>query len=268
MKKWMKTSLWVLGGLSFLAVLITAWTTSVNETLDAPEISIHVEGESAFLTEKELELRLQRLGLIYPDQKRNELKVQEVEAAIRQMNEVRDAEVFLQLGKAWRIDVELRRPLARIFNQKGESFYLDAEGNTMLPSNLHTARVLVVNGAIPDNMGGPNVDSLENNPKKARKFLLDNLYYISKAIADDSFLSAQIAQVHVEANGELTLIPQVGGHLLRFGQAKSHLDVYQKFEKLKVFYRHGMPYAGWRKYDEISLKFKDQIVCKQKPSWL
>ena len=49
-----------------------------------------------------------------------------------------------------------------------------------------------------------------------------------------------------------------------FGSANSRSEVESKFEKLKVFYKEAMPYEGWRKYDEISLKYNGQIVCKKK----
>ena len=33
---------------------------------------------------------------------------------------------------------------------------------------------------------------------------------------------------------------------------------------LRDLYKEAMPYEGWRKYDEISLKYNGQIVCKKK----
>jgi len=35
----------------------------------------------------------------------------------------------------------------------------------------------------------------------------------------------------------------------------------EKFENLKLFYSEGVKQTGWRKYKEINLKYKNQIVC-------
>ena len=41
-------------------------------------------------------------------------------------------------------------------------------------------------------------------------------------------------------------------------------EVSEKFKKLKTFYKYGLPYEGWKKYDRIILKYEGQIVCKKK----
>jgi cell division protein FtsQ len=33
--------------------------------------------------------------------------------------------------------------------------------------------------------------------------------------------------------------------------------------RLKIFYKEGMPYEGWRKYETINLKYSGQVVCKR-----
>ena len=34
-----------------------------------------------------------------------------------------------------------------------------------------------------------------------------------------------------------------------------------KFDNLSLFYKSGVQQTGWKKYKEINLKYKDQIVC-------
>lgn len=264
MKKWQKIALISLS----LGALITSFTfmyKAQNETiLSLPKIIVHVEGESSFLTETELKDRLQEEKLIFPGQTFEQLNIHAIERHIEAMTEVKRVCVYSKIGSNWSIDVELRVPIARIFNQNGETFYLDREGYTMHPSSAHTARVLVVNGFIPDQLNSPPVPELINNDslKSIRK--LDDVYRISTYVCNDPFLRAQIAQIHLNKKGEFVLIPQVGGHTIVFGTAYSDQEVSDKFEKLKVFYKHGMPYEGWNKYSEIILKYENQIVGKKK----
>jgi cell division protein FtsQ len=77
-------------------------------------------------------------------------------------------------------------------------------------------------------------------------------------------LRAQIGQIHREKNGDFLLIPQVGAHKIVFGTAKNDKDVEDKFNKLIVFYKEGLPFEGWNKYNLINLKYDKQIVCSKK----
>jgi cell division protein FtsQ len=264
MKKWQKIVL-RLFSLSSIIVLMSIMYSTQNQTiLKVPSVSIHVEGDDVFLTETELMERLKYKNLIYDGQMFEQLNIKELESHIRAMGEVKKVSVFTRIGNNWSIEVELRRPIARIFNKFGESFYLDSEGYTMSPSDLHTARVLIVNGDIPDKLNSPSVPELINNESLISIQKLDDIYRITNYVCNDPLLRAQIAQVHLNKRGEFVMIPQVGGHKIIFGTAYSELEVADKFEKLKIFYQEAIPYEGWNKYSEIILKYEKQIVCKKK----
>jgi|TARA_R110000737_G_scaffold134970_1_gene166154 cell division protein FtsQ len=264
MKPWLKIALISLSSIVLVMLLAFMYKAQNETVLALPKIIIHVEGESSFLTETELVERLQREKLIYPGQTFKNLNIHSVERFIEAMPEVKDVKAYSKIGANWSIDVELRVPIARIFNQYGETYYLDREGHTMHPSSAHTARVVVVNGFIPDKLNSPPVAEIINNDslKSIRK--LDDVYRISNYVCNDPFLRAQIAQIHLRKNGEFVMTPQVGGHIIVFGTAYTDKEVSEKFDKLKVFYKHGLPYEGWNKYSEIVLKYENQIVGKKK----
>ena len=77
-------------------------------------------------------------------------------------------------------------------------------------------------------------------------------------------MQSLIGQVHRESTGDFVLIPLVGDQKIIFGSAFSDDEVKEKFEKLKIFYKEAIPFEGWNKYSEISLKYDKQIVCKKK----
>ena len=47
------------------------------------------------------------------------------------MPEVRRAQVYKRINNDWNIEIELIKPIARIFNNSGETYYLDADGKKM-----------------------------------------------------------------------------------------------------------------------------------------
>lgn len=56
----------------------------------------------------------------------------------------------------------------------------------------------------------------------------------------------------------------VGDLKIIFGSAYSNKQVNDKFTRLKIFYKEGLPYEGWDKYSEINLKYDGQIVCRKR----
>jgi len=73
-----------------------------------------------------------------------------------------------------------------------------------------------------------------------------------------------IGQSYLEKNGDFVLIPIVGDLKIVFGPANSDKSVIDKFTRLKIFYKEGIPYEGWQKYTEINLKYDGQIVCRKR----
>jgi cell division protein FtsQ len=263
MKIWLKRILWLAFAVGMLVILVMTQSAQKEATVDKPEIIIHVNGENAFITKEELYSRLRRKGFFTPGQKHEQLNVSGIEKYIRSMSEVKDVKVFTRLGEKWTIDITMRKPIARIFNKYGESYYLDEDGFVMKTSDMHTARVVVVTGFLKDKISSMPVNEIINNDslKSIRK--LDDVYRISNYVCKDPFLQSLVGQIHLKKNGDFVLIPLVGGQKIIFGSADSDQEVEKKFDKLKIFYSEAVPYEGWNKYDEISLKYEDQIVGKK-----
>jgi cell division protein FtsQ len=268
MKKWIKRIVWLIFGVGVLVLLSMAQRTQSKQQINEPIIVIHVNGENAFLTEDELLARLKNKGLIYNGQIQQNLHVAEIENFIREMTEVKSVKVFTELGDKWKIDVVIRKPIARIFNIFNESFYLDEDGFIMQSSNLHTARVVVVTGNIKDRINAKNVQEIINNDTLKSIQKLDDVYRISNYVCNDPLMRSLIGQIHLKKNGDFVLTPLVGGQKIIFGSALTEEEVREKFKKLKIFYKEAIPFEGWNKYEEISLKYNKQIVCKTSEGYI
>ena len=263
MKKIFLIIFWVLFAVGLILTLFFANTENINDVAKKPDISIHVEGENTFLTESELLDRLIYKRLYQKNMKVNFVNVKKIEAAIIKMEEVKKVRAYKNIGNSWNIDVELRNPIARIFTLSQKAYYLDDEGFTMGRSSLHTAHVLVFSGFITEIMEKASVKEIINNDslKSIRK--LDDIYRISNYVCKDSLMNALIGQVYLEKNGDFILIPLVGKQTILFGSANSDEVVADKFNRLKVFYKEGMPHEGWEKYNTIIVKYEGQIVCRK-----
>ena len=262
MRIWIKRIVWVLFFVGVIVLMFRSCDVHNERIMDKPEIIIHVNGEDAFLTEDELYDRLKRKGYIFEGQNHRTLNAAKIERYISSMSEIKDVRVFTRIGKHWTIEVTVRKPIARIYNKYNETFYLDEDGIVVRASGLHTARVVVVTGLIPDRITSIPVKENINNDslKSIRK--LDDVYRISNYVCNDPELQALIGQIHLKKNGDFVLIPLVGDQLIVFGSAFTDKEVRDKFEKLKIFYTEGLSYEGWDKYSEINLKYGGKIVGK------
>lgn len=262
-KKWLRIILWVLILAGTIVVFVLANTEEKKKEILNPSISIHVDGET-FLTESELILRLKNEGLLSNNQKNEQLDIRKIERKIRLMEEVKDVEVFRQIGKQWNIRITLREPIARIFNTTNQTFYMDGDGFLMKRSTNHTARVIVFSGHLNDRFLKGSINDFINNDSLKSIKKMDDVFRISNYVCKSPLMHKLIGQVYLERDGDFVLIPLVGDQKIVFGTANSDEEVEEKFGRLNIFYKEAMPYEGWNKYSEISVKYGGQIVCRKR----
>ena len=264
MKIWLFRIFWLLLAFGVAVVFYLAQASEQQKVLSTPKIAIHAADENAILTKPELLTRLQLRKLFRRDMQANELNIHGIERAIAAMAEVKTVDVYKHLGDRWEIKLELRKPIARIFNLQGQSYYLDQDGFMMYRSALHTARTLVFSGHISDTYNPRLHCDFINNPNLKSSQKIGQIYRISNYVCNDPLMQKLIGQVYLEPDGDFILIPLLGEQQIVFGPARTTEEVSDKFERLNHFYKEALPYEGWNKYKEISVKYEGQIVCRKK----
>lgn len=264
MNKWIKIAIWTCLSIGVIVLIFATQSALKKLPLQKPSVNISVDGENSLLIESELISRLERKNLLFVNQKVEELNTENIERFIGEMEEVKNARVYSYLDGSWTITVELRKPIAHIFNPSGENFFIDENGFKINSSLDHTARVLVVTSDKRIEILEKSVDDIINNDSLKTIQKISNVYRISNYVCNDPLMRSLIGQIHLKNNGDFVLIPIVGEQKIIFGTAYSNEDIAEKFEKLKLFYKEAIPFEGWNKYSEISLKYDGQIVCKKK----
>jgi cell division protein FtsQ len=162
---------------------------------------------------------------------------------------VRDAQIYLDIKGNLQVALIQSKPIARILDYQGSSRYIDDEGNLLPLNTKHTARVPVVE---LDYKAGWEQSLTEDD------FGTEFLALLAH-IESDPFWKAQIAHIIVDAQQELTFIPQVTRQEVIFGSTK---NMQAKFDRLKLFYTEVLPAKGWNTYAYVNVKYENQIVCK------
>jgi len=263
MEKIKKIAIWMVLGLYL--VIILGFVSSRNKELLCKSIDIEIEGCTGnFFIDKEDVLSIIKnedekiLG--YPVRDINKAQL---EAVLLDNSFIKRTEVYSTLEGHLIIEIEQRVPVIRIINNKNEGFYIDNEGFLMPLSDKHSAHVIVGNGQIRDSYlkrKEINVLSLTEDSDVNDETILKDIYHIAMFIKNNKFWNAQIEQIFVNRNNELELVPRVGAHIILFGGPE---DYVAKFEKLKMMYDKGLKYTDWNGYSKISLKYKDQVICKK-----
>jgi cell division protein FtsQ len=187
----------------------------------------------------------------------------EIENRLKELSSVKNVKTYCNYRGKMSIEIEQRKPILRIINYNGESYYIDDKGAMMHLSSKYTAKVLVANG----NINEPFESRYSVNVKKAqedefgRGKILSDLYDLAKFIQNNEFWKAEIEQIYVDENNEIYLIPVVGIHKILIGKIENYKI---KLRNLKQFYKTGITKTGWNTYSLINLKYENQIVCTKK----
>ena len=173
--------------------------------------------------------------------------------------------IYITIDGRLKVEVKQRKPLVRIINDAGDSYYIDDEGKLMPLSDKYTAKILVANGYISESFASRylySVSDLAKDVEATKNTMIDEVYAMAEYINADEFWKAQVQQIYINADKDMELVPMVGNQKIIFGDTTA-MD--EKFKKLFTFYQQGLNTTGWwDKYSTINLKFKNQIVCTKK----
>lgn len=260
MNKLLQILLWILSIVAIILVLSFANKQKNYMQLATPIIEIDYNSENRFIDESDVLKEI----IHQPNDSDNyvyKFDVTSIEQRLKNNFAIKDAEVYKTVdGKivAW---VKQNRPIARVINQKGESYYIDEDGWLMPLSDKYTSRVLVINGQLKslyNQYYKRNLLAMEDSINE--RTVLDEMYQLALLIDKSEFWKAQIEQIYVNKELEIELIPKVGNHIIVLGKPEF---MEEKLNKLYFFYREGLSKTGWNEYSEINLSYKNQIVCKK-----
>lgn len=181
-----------------------------------------------------------------------ELDFRRLEARLRQHGLVQACQVSRDLSGNLLVTIEQPRPVARLLasgdgvrSVKGQ--YVSEKGLFFPISMNYSARVPILTGGYF--AVNRSLASARNQP----------LLKLLNHIQDDPFWRAQITELSVDEQGDVTMWPQLGNHRIEFGPP---VDLEAKFKKLKLFYTDVLPAKGWDRYSRVSVQYRNQIVCE------
>jgi cell division protein FtsQ len=238
---------WVIS-LGGLVVLMGFIEIKKSEVL-CKDVKVYIPGNQYFIDRDEVDhiLRVQSHALI--GRRLESINIHALQNRLKANPFIEFAKVYADMDGVINVEISQRQPILRIMNRFDQDFYVDQHGLKIPLSSNFTARVLVANGYI-DELFANRVDTLHTA-------LAMELFKTADYIRKDSLWDAQIAQIYVNKDHEIELIPRVGNNRILLGNADS-LDT--KFHNLLVFYKKALPQVGWDAYKEINIKYANQVI--------
>ncbi len=244
LEKVLKITGWVFAVLVFFVVLgASAVDTSVRQ---CSRVYIKIDHDSGLFFVNDADVTNAISSFYKADitgEPIKDLQFQGLEEQIESNPYVGNADVYSDNKGCVYVDVVQRKPLVRVVNNNGVSYYLDTEGQKMPLSSKFTARVVVATGSI---------DYTENEE------VLTGLVELCRFISADEFWQAQFEQISITGKGDFELVPKLGNYIIRIGKP---VELHEKFEKLMIFYKEVLKNFDSDEFRVINLKFTDQIVC-------
>ncbi len=180
----------------------------------------------------------------------NRIDLKAIEQALLTDSHIRDAELYGDLKGNLVVRVELRRPIARVVQDDAPDAYIAEDGVVMGISDKFSSRVMILSGKGMK----PFVEAGDLTKVEEGQKLMDMMAYI----LEDPFWTAQVAQMDLNSEGEISIYPQVTGQVVEFGTPDRYED---KLRRLMVFYKEILPQKGWNRYEKVNLTYEGQIIA-------
>lgn len=250
----LRVALWAGLLLAGASIVLGAMQRKENAPVHELVIDIQPLADGNFLINKEdipliLEDRFAHPITAFPV---GQLDVERLERVLEEDPFVHSAEAFVDAQNRVNIELVQREPLLRVLDNNGLNYYLDEDGQQLPPSKHYAARVRVATGFVPP---------YEADFRTKDDHLLNQVYKLNELLRADPFLDALIEQIYLNKRGEMILSPKIGKQTILMGRFHNTED---KLERLKTFYREGLPYKGWQAYRSFDLRYNGQVVCKKR----
>lgn len=247
---------WIILGLGLVVLFVAAMQSRTGKPCKDVKISIKGGENHPFINKNDITLELDPKGLDYLRGRAvKEFNLKAMEDRLKKNPWVSNAELYFDNNHILQVSVQVNKPVARIFTEKGASFYIDSSMGALPLSDRYSPRLPVFTGYPSEKINLKTKDSV----------IIRDIKNIALYLNEHPFWMAQIDQVDITPERKFEMVPKVGDHLIVFGDGK---DINERFHKLEVFYSQVMSKSGWNDYSALDIQFREQVVAtKRNYNW-
>ncbi len=185
------------------------------------------------------------------------IPVDSVVESLNQIPWVTSVEAEINLKSILDVEVVECEPIMRVYNKKGNSVYLDEEGNLFSTDNDYVPHLLVASG----NINFPINDKGNINDENYVDTDLPEIFSLMKEIVHDDYARICVKQVFKDKNKNYVFSLNNTNIIVIFGDVN---NIKEKLFKMRHFFNKMQGNPEMDNYKEINLNFKNQVVCTKK----
>ncbi len=257
LKKTVTIILWTLTAVIFGCYFYFAFGLSRSgkkqERCTGIKVTILDSAINNFITKSDVEAIIKSSDLNPIGAERRWVALDEIEMLLEHKSAIRKSDAYIGADGLLKVEVTQRRPVLRIQTANG-GFYIDDTQYIFPLVESFTSYVPIITGNIPVKLK----EGFRGEVSYADKEWIESIIRLGEYLDRHPLWNAQIQQIYVEDNGDFSFYTAVGDQKIIFGAIE---DIDYKFAKLKTYYKQIVPVYGWERYDQVNLKFSDQIVC-------
>lgn len=226
--------------------------------LACEHVEVELRDSLRFVTEKQVKSWLDRNYGVCVGRRLDSLDLRKIEGLLLSRGPITGCEAWTDDDGVLHLDIRQRRPVLRFSYGDGLGYYVD-EGGYIFP--LHkdfTADVRVIEGDIPVRPAAGFSGYPESEEDST---WIAGMLAFEKAVEGSRTWSGLVERTIVREGGDIAFNVTAGDELIIIGGA-DRLD--EKLKGLEEYYRRIVPEKGEGYYKTVSLKYKNQIICRQK----
>lgn len=261
MKKGIRYILTGFFGLALAAIIVVACVAGVRSRqhirCSGLEVAVLDSMQNSFVSKTDVKRYIDNEYGRYIGTVIDSIDLVRIEEIIDGRSAVLKSQAYVTTDGILHVEVTQRKPVVR-FQKSGGGFYADAEGYIFPLQKTYASHVQVIDGNIPLAANSGYKGAIED-PKEMEWFerMMDIVNFIEKSRT----WKDKIVQISVDEKKDIILIPREGDERFIFGQP---VEIEEKFRKMEKYYTHIVPAKGSGHYKVVDLKYKGQIVCREK----
>jgi len=244
-------------------IIIMGFVSKRGEQLLCNRINIEVSDSTnvKFITSENVRSMIKESDIDIQGYPLSQINTRRLETIIENNPYIKSTEAYTTVNGELFVDVEQRRPIIRVMPGGRQGYYIDTEGEFLPLSSTYTPMVLLVTGyfSLPQSMMDKGLESRDSISEEYQ--YINDVLDFARYVDEHKFWKEQIVQLYRNRSGEFEIIPRVGAHQVLLGT----LDNYkEKLRNLKLLYKQGFQKYGWNNYNQINLKYSNQVICTKR----
>src|SRR4051812_9711578 len=190
----------LIGLVAFIFLMVMAKVNRDETKTQNVDISIDDMNGNFFVTKRQV-LDYVQENFDVKNRRVTGKELEYIERSVQTIPQVKKSNAFTDNNGNIIIKIDQRKPLFRVFNTQGASYYVDEDGTKFPLSNYFTAKVPVVTGSI--------TEACDSN-KTVESGQLKRVLNIVKAVNKNELWKSMIGQYNVNEKAQIEMIPRFG----------------------------------------------------------